>query len=58
MFTKSTHVRTARPLKVDILRKEYGSGVEVFPIADITSGDYTEALEGLYNALINAHTTS
>ncbi len=43
--------RTARPPKIDILRKEYGADVNVMSMADIVSGDYTEALQGLSNTL-------
>ena len=40
------HLRTARPAKVDALREKLGAKVEVVPVDDLATGDYTEALKG------------
>lgn len=35
-----------RPAKLNDVRVQYGDSVEVMPIEDIATGDYTEALKG------------
>ena len=42
----SVHRRTARPAKVDALREKLGEKVEVVPVDDLATGDYSEALKG------------
>lgn len=44
----SQYFSTARPAKVDALKETYGDNVDVVPIADLVTGDYTEALKGQY----------
>jgi len=38
---------TARPPKVEDLRARYKDAIEVFPVADVVDGDYTDALKGV-----------
>ena len=40
------YCRTARPAKVDALREKLGGKVEVVPVDDLATGDYSEALKG------------